>query len=57
MVRNIRGFEWKHFRNSCFHLSTILGPDDVEPSVGGKGGPLWVRIVFNCFNFYSIDVA
>ena len=25
------------------------------PSVRGKGGSLWVRIVFNCFNFYSID--
>ena len=57
MVRKIGGFEWKHFRNSHFHLSTILGLCGVVPSVRGKGGPLWVRIVFNCFNFYSINIV
>ena len=38
---------------SIHHLETC----GAEPSVRGKGGPLWVRIVFNCFNFYSIDIS
>ena len=32
-----------------------LGTCGMGPSVRDKGGPFWVRIVFNCFNFYSID--
>jgi len=59
MVKKVEGFEWKYFRSSCFHLSTIYLPSwDLWCGVirEGKGGPLWLRIIFNCFNFYSIDI-